>query len=247
MGTTRQSWKIYVCGAAAVATLLTSTACSPDDKKDGSGAGPGGPGVTASPIPGTVITLGTTTPGTTTPGTTTPGTTTPSHTPGKAPASPTGPGTPTPTPTAVAACTEADLSFAATNEDGEGQPVRHILLTATNTGHRTCNVYGYPDVKLGADAQGLVPVLKDSDPAALSTLAPGEKTYAALLATGGKMDEYFAHTLTVAVQGDKPGTGESKPVDVALPGVDSLAADDGQRVTYWTTAQGLALRFIMSR
>ena len=90
-------------------------------------------------------------------------------------------------------------------------------------------------------------MLKDSDPAALSTLAPGEKTYAALLATGGKMDEYFAHTLTVAVQGDKPGTRASGPVNVALPGVDSLAADDGQRVTYWMTAQGLALRFIMSR
>ena len=230
MVTTQQSWKIYVCGAAAVATLLASTACSPGAKKDGSGAGPGSPGVTASPIPGTVIT---------------PGTTTPSHTPGKAPASPTGAGTPT--ATTVAACTEADLSFAATNEDGEGQPVRHILLTATNTGHRTCNVYGHPDVKLGADAQGLVPVLKDSDPAALSTLAPGEKTYAALLATGGKMDEYFARSLTVAVQGDKPGTSASRPVDVALPGVDSLAADDGQRVTYWMTAQGLALRFVMSR
>ncbi|MFC1430352.1 DUF4232 domain-containing protein [Streptacidiphilus sp. N1-3] len=153
-----------------------------------------------------------------------------------------------PSPTAIAACSTADLAFSATSEDDKGQPVRHILLTATNTGRTTCNVYRYPYVKLGSDAQGLVPVIKDSsDPMALSTLAPGQSTYAALLATGGQMDEYDAHTLTVAVQSDKRGSHASKPVDVALPGVDSLAADDGQRVTYWMTAQGLALRFIMSR
>jgi hypothetical protein len=32
-----------------------------------------------------------------------------------------------------------------------------------------------------------------------------------------------------------------------VPGVEALFADDGQRVTYWTTASGLALDFIMSR
>jgi hypothetical protein len=242
MVTTKKSWKIYACGAAVVATLLTSAACSPDDQKNRAGAtpGPGTPGTTASPVPGAPVT-----PGATTPGSTTSATATPSRAPGKSPTPPIATGTAA--APALAACTEADLSVSASNEGDKGQPLRHILLTATNTGKTTCNVYGHPFVKLGADAQGLVPVIKDSDPGAVSTLAPGQKTYAALLATGGKMDEYYARTLTVAVQRSELDPTAGKPVDVALPGVDSVPADDGQTVTYWMTAQGLALRFIMSR
>ncbi|MFC8455074.1 DUF4232 domain-containing protein [Kitasatospora sp. NPDC057223] len=247
MGTTQRSWKIYACGAAVVATLLTSAACSPDDRRTGAGAtpGPGTPGTTASPVPGAPVTPAATTPGGTTPGSTSSATATPSRTPGKSPTPPAGTGTPA--APAPAVCTEADLSVSASNEGDKGKPLRYILLTATNTGKTTCNVYGHPFVKLGADAQGLVPVIKDSDPGAVSTLAPGQKTYAALLATGGKMDEYYARTLTVAVQRGEHDPTAGKPVDVALPGVDSVPADDGQTVTYWMTAQGLALRFIMSR
>ncbi|MFD2122968.1 hypothetical protein ACFSNO_31630 [Streptomyces cirratus] len=30
-----------------------------------------------------------------------------------------------------------DLAFSATNEDEKGKPVRHLLLTVTNTGRRS--------------------------------------------------------------------------------------------------------------
>jgi hypothetical protein len=146
----------------------------------------------------------------------------------------------------VAACAEDDLSFSATTEDTEGEPVRHLLLTVTNAGDKKCNVYHYPTVRLGADAQAPVAVIKESDPKALATLAPGEEAYAALLVSGGARDTYEANTLIVSLQGRKPGSTASGPIHVDLPGVGSLTADDGARVTYWMTASGLALRFIMS-
>ncbi|MFJ8588933.1 DUF4232 domain-containing protein [Streptomyces sp. NPDC093595] len=146
----------------------------------------------------------------------------------------------------VTACAEDDLSFSATTEDTEGEPVRHLLLTVTNAGDKKCNLYHYPDVRLGADAQAPVAVIKESDPKALATLAPGEEAYAALLVSGGARDTYEANTIIVSLQGRKPGSTASGPIHVDLPGVDALTADDGARVTYWMTASGLALRFIMS-
>ncbi|WP_329500728.1 hypothetical protein [Kitasatospora herbaricolor] len=38
--------------------------------------------------------------------------------------------------------------------------------------------------------------------------------------------------------------GES--IRAGMPGIDTLTVDDGGRVTYWMTASGPALRFIMS-
>ncbi|MFF9869724.1 DUF4232 domain-containing protein [Streptomyces sp. NPDC013953] len=147
----------------------------------------------------------------------------------------------------VAACAADDLSFSATNEDEEGsEHVRHLLLTVTNAGDRKCNLYHHPNVRLGTDAQAPVAVINESDPKALATLAPGEEAYAALLVSGGARDTYEANTIIVSLQGRKPGSTASGPIRVDLPGVDSLTADDGARVTYWMTASGLALRFIMS-
>ncbi|MET9406951.1 hypothetical protein ABZX90_14490 [Streptomyces sp. NPDC002935] len=60
------------------------------------------------------------------------------------------------------------------------------------------------------------------------------------------MDEYEAKSITLGLQGRKPGSSAGKPIDVPMP-VDTLYANDGQRVTYWTTAPGFALDFIMSK
>ncbi|MBT2451423.1 DUF4232 domain-containing protein [Streptomyces sp. ISL-43] len=147
---------------------------------------------------------------------------------------------------ATAACAESDLSVSATNEDKQGEPVEHLLLTVTNTGDKTCNVYRYPSVLLGADAQAMVAVIEDSDPKKLATLAPGKQAHAALLVRGGHMDEYQANIITFRLQGPELGGNGSKPIKVDLPGLDKLWADDGARVTYWTTASGHALDFIMS-
>jgi hypothetical protein len=144
-------------------------------------------------------------------------------------------------------CSEDGLSFSATSEDGAGEPVRHLLLTVTNTGEEECDVYHYPYVQLGADAQAPAAVIEESAPQALVTLAPGDQAYAAVLVSGGAMDEYEADTVSLILQGRDPGSNASESVNVDLPGVDTLLADDGQLVTYWTTASGLALDFIMSR
>ncbi|WP_331738545.1 DUF4232 domain-containing protein [Streptomyces sp. NBC_01276] len=136
----------------------------------------------------------------------------------------------------------SDLAFSATNEDENGKPVRHLLLTVTNTGSKKCSLYAYPYLKFPY-ARAPIAVIEDSKDAP-ATLAPGEKAYAALLASGGHMDTYDTNTLPLSLQGPHPGSKPSEPVNVGLPG--QVPFDDGARVTYWITASGLALRFIMS-
>ncbi|MFD1276142.1 DUF4232 domain-containing protein [Streptomyces kaempferi] len=113
---------------------------------------------------------------------------------------------------------------------------------------KKCNLYRYPLVRLGADARTTVPVIKGSDPTpgVPVTLAPGEEAYAALLVSGGARDEYEAKSITLSLQGRKLGSNAGKPIDVPMP-APTLYADDGQLVTYWTTASGFALDFIMSK
>ena len=78
------------------------------------------------------------------------------------------------------------------------------------------------------------------------TIAPGEEAHAALLVAGGARDEYEANSITLTLHGSKLGSKAGEPIDVPMP-VDTLYADDGQLVTYWTTASGSALDFIMSK
>ncbi|MFD9728884.1 DUF4232 domain-containing protein, partial [Streptomyces sp. NPDC059072] len=143
---------------------------------------------------------------------------------------------------AIAVCAVGDLAFSATNEDEKGKPVRHLLLTVTNTGNRKCDLHEYPYLKF-PNAREPIAVIKDSKDAP-ATLAPGEKAYAALLANGGHMDTYDTNTLPLGLLGPDSGGKPSGTVNVTLPG--QVSFDDGARVTYWITASGLALRFIMS-
>ncbi|MFF4015374.1 DUF4232 domain-containing protein [Streptomyces sp. NPDC001843] len=148
----------------------------------------------------------------------------------------------------IAACTQEVLGVSAVKEPADSKDARHLLLSVENAGDKKCNLYRYPLVRLGADAQATTPVIKDSDPnpGVPVTLAPGQEAYAALLVSGGHRDEYEAKSITLSLQGSRPGTKAGKPVDVPMP-VRTLYADDGQLVTYWTTAPGLALDFIMSK
>ncbi|MFJ8085755.1 DUF4232 domain-containing protein [Streptomyces sp. NPDC096205] len=145
---------------------------------------------------------------------------------------------------AVAACAGSEVSFAASSEDAAGEETRHLLLTLTNAGDRKCTVHHYPQVRVGAHAKEPVKVIEDSDPEELITLAPGEEAHAALLVNGGGMDTYETRTVTLRLQGAELDGTPGEPVEVGLPGV--AAFDDGARVTYWTTASGYALDFIMS-
>ncbi|MFD8637092.1 DUF4232 domain-containing protein, partial [Streptomyces sp. NPDC059656] len=143
---------------------------------------------------------------------------------------------------AIAACGVGDVAFSAASADEKGVPVRHLLLTVTNTGNKKCNLHEYPYLRF-PNAREPIAVIKDSKDAPV-TLAPGEKAYAALLANGGHMDTYDTNTVPLALQGPNPGGKPGDPVNVTLPG--QVAFDDGARVTYWIPASGLALHFIMS-
>ncbi|MFF6778709.1 DUF4232 domain-containing protein [Streptomyces sp. NPDC012637] len=226
-------WKSYAVGAAVVAGLLTATACGPNGSGGSEGAGEGKP----SDRPSATSPTG---PTSAPPSAT--GSAGPSAT---ASAKPTGSGGGS---GAVADCAVADLGVSAVKEPADSKESRHLLITVQNAGDASCNLHAYPYVRLGADARTTVPVIKDSDPdpGRPVTIAPGEEAYAALLVAGGKRDEYEARSITLTLQGRKPGTKAGKPVDVPMP-VPTLYADDGQLVTYWTTAEGAALDFIMSK
>ncbi|MGW2671807.1 DUF4232 domain-containing protein [Streptomyces sp. NPDC001272] len=72
---------------------------------------------------------------------------------------------------AVAACAVSDLAFSATDEDEKGKPVRHLLLTVTNTGDKKCNLYAYPCLRFPY-ARAPTAVIKDSKDTH-ATPAPG--------------------------------------------------------------------------
>ncbi|MFD7977588.1 DUF4232 domain-containing protein [Streptomyces sp. NPDC059071] len=222
-------WKSYMAGAAVVGALLTSTACGPSGDE---GAGEGKPTTAPTSVPTTGSPSGA-------PSESNAPSATPSSKPGATASS---------KPNTVADCTAADLGVSAVKEPADSKESRHLLITVQNAGDKKCNLWNFPYVLVGADAQATAPVIKDSDPdpGRPVTIAPGEEAYAALLVAGGKRDEYEARSITLTLQGRKPGTKASKPIDVPMP-VAKLYADDGQLVTYWTTAEGAALDFIMSR
>ncbi|MET7656247.1 MULTISPECIES: DUF4232 domain-containing protein [unclassified Streptomyces] len=235
-----KGWKSCAVGAAAVGAMLVSTACEPStpDHEDStasdrpSATSPAKPGDTASATPGATASA------------------TPSGGSGAAGGKTTGGTTGGGTDSAggaVSACAAKDLSFGTTLEDGKGEVPKHLLITVTNSGDKKCNVYHYPHIFLGdyAEARYPVDVYEDSDPkSGPVTLAPGDEAYAALLASGVPMDQYETKSITLLLHGRELGSDGSKPIGVDLP--RTVAFDDGARVTYWTTASGYALDFIMS-
>lgn len=224
------SWKSYVLGAATVAALLATTACEPGSITGSDDAKPSDqPSATNSATPGGTASA------------------TPSGSSGDTGGSDGNGDGGNGDSGAVAACTGDDLAVSATKEPADSKEARHLVLTVQNAGDKTCNVYHYPYVKIG-DAQGTTPVIKDSDPdpGKPVTLAPGDEAYAALLVAGGGMDEYEANSITLTLHSSRLGSKAGNPIDVPMP-VGTVYADDGQLVTYWTTASGLALDFITSK
>lgn len=234
-----RGWKSYAVGAAVVAALLSSTACESGTDGGTDEARPSDrPSATSSAQPSGTSSAQ-------------PGATT-------APAKPSETASARPSGTSgnpggngggsVAACTAEDLGVSAVKEPADGKENRHLVITVQNAGDATCNLYHHPHVQLGADAQTTVPVIEESDmdPGVPVTIAPGEEAYAALLVSGGARDEYEAKSISLTLHGEKRGSEAGEPIDVPMP-VDTLYADDGQLVTYWTTASGAALDFIMSK
>ncbi|MFF4632941.1 DUF4232 domain-containing protein [Streptomyces griseorubiginosus] len=114
------------------------------------------------------------------------------------------------------------------------RPVNHLLLTVTNTGSRTCFLYGYPAVRFG-EAQSVPPVIEDSQPQAVVTLEPGQSGYASvnLSATDGSAAHgHTAKSLTVWFQGRSLSGSVGRSATPALP-TKGVYVDDSLKVTYW--------------
>ena len=123
------------------------------------------------------------------------------------------------------------------------KPINHVLLTVTNTGGTTCNLYYYPALRFDADQQSVTQAVEDSKPQAVVTIAPGESAYAAIGTSaadgsGGtpkeeKQVEVFLETR------DQSG---SLPGSMTLPLPAGTYVDiDKAFVTYWQSDMQSAL------
>ncbi|AQS68275.1 hypothetical protein B1H29_16205 [Streptomyces pactum] len=117
------------------------------------------------------------------------------------------------------------------------RPINHLLLTATNTGSKTCALPTYPAARFG-EAQSVPPVAESSKPQALTTLAPGESGYAGVrLSSGDGSGEggYDTSTLTIPFEDGSIAT-------VKLPS-GGVYVDSTLTVTYWQTSVSNALEY----
>ncbi|MFF4213292.1 DUF4232 domain-containing protein [Streptomyces sp. NPDC001796] len=114
------------------------------------------------------------------------------------------------------------------------RPVNHMLLTVTNTGSKTCFLYGYPAVRFG-EAQAVPPVIRDSQPQAVVTLEPGQSGYASvnLSATDGSgSNGHTVNSLTVYFRGRSGNESVGAGAHPSLP-AKGVYVDDSLKVTYW--------------
>ncbi|MEU6391858.1 DUF4232 domain-containing protein [Streptomyces sp. NPDC046939] len=123
------------------------------------------------------------------------------------------------------------------------RPVNHMLLTVTNTGSTTCDLYYYPSARFG-EAQSVPPVIEDSQPQAVVSLAPGESGYAGvtLSATDGSgTNGYWAKSLSVYFSDAKGAAGyNGKSARPSLP-AKGVWVDSTVKVTYWQSEMDDAL------
>lgn len=129
-------------------------------------------------------------------------------------------------------CSASSVRITATNVS---RPINHLLLTATNTGSKTCYLPAYPMAKFG-EAQSVPPVAESTKPQAVTTLEPGKSGYAGVLlsaADGSAGKGYTANTLTVPFDDGSIAT-------VALPS-GGVHVDDALTVTYWQSSMDTAL------
>ncbi|MEU9718539.1 DUF4232 domain-containing protein [Streptomyces sp. NPDC047976] len=220
MSTARNRWQTYALGAAAVAALLTSTACD-SGKDDGRN-----PTASASPSapssPGTSATPGTSPSAS---ASTSPG--------GGASPSPSGSAAPTTgAKPATRACSHDDLSITPSLwRQDSGQ---NLLITATNISGTPCTLYHYPYVGFGTVVAGPLPPL-GSAPRAVATLQPKEKAYAGVYLFRGGEQTVAVTALSMGYQDRAPGSNkDSAWLEQGLSGrTGDLNAGRDAKVTYW--------------
>jgi hypothetical protein len=122
------------------------------------------------------------------------------------------------------------------------RPINHLLLTATNTGSVPCYAYHAPALRFD-DAQAAFPVLRDSIPQAVVTLAPGQSAYASI-GLSGEPDGQELHKgthLAVYFTGKADQGSTGAPAELTLPAGTSWG--DNGFVTYWQSEMADALTY----
>ncbi|MEE1768043.1 DUF4232 domain-containing protein [Streptomyces sp. JV185] len=122
------------------------------------------------------------------------------------------------------------------------RPINHLLLTATNTGSVPCYAYHAPALRFD-DAQAAFPVLRDSIPQAVVTLAPGQSAYASigLFGESDGQDLHKSTHLGVYFTGKADQGSTGAPANLTLPA--GTAWGDNGFVTYWQSEMSDALMY----
>ncbi|MCX4764097.1 DUF4232 domain-containing protein [Streptomyces sp. NBC_01275] len=114
------------------------------------------------------------------------------------------------------------------------RPLNHLLLTVTNTGSRNCDLTYYPVLRFD-EMQWVPQAAKETQPQAVTTLAPGESGYAGVLlsaADGSGDGGTTGKKLTVAFQGYTPNSEGGASATPPLP-AKGVYYDSSLTVTYW--------------
>lgn len=223
MSTARSRWQTYALGAAAVAALLTSTACD-SGKGDGGNpsasasppaSAPGSPGTSAAPSPSPSASTSTS-----------PG--------GGASPAPSGSAAPTTggKPAATRACSHDDLSI--TPSLWKMDSGQNLLITAANISGTACTLYHYPYVGFGTVVEGpLAPM--GSAPRAVATLQPKEKAYAGVYMFRGGEQTVAVTALSMGYQDRALGSNkDSAWLEQGLAArTGDLNVGRDAKVTYW--------------
>lgn len=131
-------------------------------------------------------------------------------------------------------CSASDVKITATKVP---RPLNHLLLTATNTGSKTCMLPPYPAARFG-EAQSVPPVAEATKPQSLTGVEPGKSGYAGVVLSSGDgsgEDGYETNTLTIPFEDGSIAT-------VALP-AGGVYVDTALTVTYWQTSMDAALGY----
>ncbi|WP_046734156.1 DUF4232 domain-containing protein [Streptomyces humi] len=122
------------------------------------------------------------------------------------------------------------------------RPLNHMLITVTNTGSKLCDLTYYPILRFD-EMQWAPQGAKETQPQAVTTLAPGESGYAGVLlsaADGSGDGGTTGHKLTVAFQGMTPNSSGGASALPSLP-AKGVYYDSSLQVTYWQQNRADAL------
>jgi hypothetical protein len=140
--------------------------------------------------------------------------------------------------TGSSSCTAGSVKMTVTKVQ---RPINHLLLTATNTGGKTCDAFGAPLLRFDQD-QSATQINRDSVPQAVVSLSPGQTAYASILeasADGSGTNTRVADKLGVLFQARDGQGSVGSATTLDLPAGTSI--DDSATVSYWQSTLELAL------